>query len=168
MYDISQNYLLPFSVVIQNVIFLSTASVFYLFLQEYVDTPVTIVMTPERQNPQAVTRSREQAPPEELSVLVIPGKYYAIRTDIRDFEDGFCIVKANQRFTSVFQGVYLDKNVDQTDICAVCFKETTNIGRFDFGTIICEIISANNVIHNSLIVNADEIEDIIASANVDN
>ena len=126
-----------------------------------------IEMSLERHNPQAVTRSKEQSEPEELTMLVIPGRIYAIRADIRDYEAGFCIVRANQSSTGVFHGVYLDQTSDQNENSTVCFKETNHIGRFYFGTIVCEIISAINV-RNIVHINADEIEDIIVSANVDN
>ena len=65
------------------------------------DKPVSIAFTPQSRIDPAVTRSSdvESEEPVETTLLVTLGEYYAIRADFRDFEDGFCIVKALQAYT---------------------------------------------------------------------
>ena len=79
-----------------------------------------------------VTRSTEE-PPAEITPVVDPGRYYAIRADSRDYEDGFCISKVITCYSNHFRGVYLEKS--ETTDSTVSFKESKNVGHFDLHTV---------------------------------
>ena len=100
----------------------------------------------EKKYKPAVTRSKEPPAPEVPSVVIVPDKYYAIRADIIDFKDGFCIVKAKEVLSGSFVGVYMEKNELQNEVSTFCFEESSEIGHFDFFTIVSEVISANKKI----------------------
>ena len=122
-------------------------------------------MTLEKQTrPIMLTRSTE-VPPGELAVVVTLGHYYAIRADSRDYEEGFCIAKVIKCHNNHFQGVYLEKS--ETTDAKLYFKESNNFGCFDLDTVISQLISALTVNRHIVEVEMDEINEILASTNVE-
>ena len=112
-----------------------------------------------------MTRSNEELQPENLTLVPTPGDYYAIRAEVEDFEDGFCISKAVKCYSNSFQGVYLEKE-DSSD-SKFRFRETKNVGRFDIATVVSQLYSAN-LVNACVEVDQNEVEDIIVSLNAEN
>ena len=121
-------------------------------------------MALERPN-RPVTRSSE--PPENPSTLFSVGKYYSIRADTGDFEEGFCIAKALQCHSNSFVGVYLEELTDKSDQLKVIYKESQTKGQFDDDTVFSVVVSVSIVDVNIVAIDRHEIEEILYSANTD-
>ena len=121
-------------------------------------------MTLERSN-QPVTRSA--APSENLGTVFSDGKYYSIRADTRDFQDGFCIAKTTQCHSNSFVGVYLEEVADKSDQSIVVYTETPTRGQFDDDEVISVVVSVSSEDLNLVSIDRAEIEEILYSANVD-
>ena len=132
-------------------------------LQEYVDLPVYVKMTLDRQNT-IRTRSSEQPPPPDVSAVPSSGSFVAVRADATEYEDGFCIAKVSGQLSTHFQGIYLIKISEQVDPMKIKFAVSEELGRFDINTIISEVVSAFNIGSNILEVDKEEIEEIIIGA----
>ena len=122
-------------------------------LQEYADRPVQIQMKLDKHS------KGEVEPPTDLTAVVMPGGYYAVRA--MDSTDGYCICKATKCCKKLFEGVVFE-NTFSFDSTEMCFEESKNIGHFDLDTVVTELISAR-IVGNFVIIDTTEIEEIILS-----
>ena len=129
------------------------------------EKPVSIAFSPQSRADPAVTISagEESEEPVETTLLVTPGEYYAIRADVRDFEDGFCIVKALQANSAEFDGIYFKRIGQESDSLVVWFEETPHKDKFNVKTIIHGLISVSAE-DSTVSIDVNEFEDV-ASAN---
>ena len=130
------------------------------------EKPVSIAFSPQSRADPAVTISadEESEEPVETTLLVTPGEYYAIRADVRDFEDGFCIVKALQANSVEFDGIYFKRSGQESDSSVVWLEETPQKDKFNVKTIIHGLIIV--FVEDSFVsIDVNEFEDIVASVN---
>ena len=146
-----------------------------VIVQEYVDSPRLITMTRLSRTEPSVTRSAAVDPevpgePEEPgesvrpTQVIAPGNFYAILSDFRDFDDGFCISKAIKVNFSEFDGYYCTKSDGQTESSEVLFEVSKEKASFNVNTVLHELITVT--VEGTIVkMNLDEYEDIVASAN---
>lgn len=92
-----------------------------------------------------------------------PGKFYAIVSDSRDFEDGVCIVKCLNNCDGFFKGLYLQKT--RENLLDVSFMETKEVSKFSHLHIVSNLLSITKYSESQYSVSTTEYEDILFSVN---
>ena len=131
--------------------------------QEYVDQPKSIKLTLVNRRKPATRSIEVESEHVPIELQPEPGKFYAIVSDSRDFEDGVCIVKCLNNCDGFFKGLYLQKTIE--NLLDVSFMETKEVSKFSHLHIVSNLLSITKYSESQYSVSTTEYEDILFSVN---
>ena len=113
---------------------------------------IQLVLKPPNLEPEAVSQGVQS----ELDVIVEPGNIYSV---ISDCGDGYCIVRCTSAGDESFEGVNLEKVLDDSDRIIFCEDNE----QFTYATecVVSRLMSATRICSISCSVDKAELEEIV-------